>query len=347
MGLRDGASLREHGGRVDEAERLYPSAETPWIDLSTGINPHAYPVPPVPPEAYQRLPLGRDIAQLAEAAAAAYGRPAGTALLPVPGSEIAIRLLPLLQGGRARVGIVGRTYSSHAAAWQEAGAEVRPLSALPDPAARDLDVVVLVNPNNPGGEAVARADLLAFAEKWGASGRNLVVDEAFCDVTPDLSLLPMPTLPDGVVVLRSLGKFFGLAGLRVGFVAVNERAATAWRRRLGDWPVSGPACTIAAAALSDAGWIAAMREQLAAERRRLEAVLSAGGLLPRGGTDLFVLAEAPAGLDLVDRFARAGILIRGFPHTPSRVRFGLPADEAAWRRLEAACASLAPAAAGR
>lgn len=347
MGLRNGASLLEHGGRVDEAERLYPSAETPWIDLSTGINPHAYPVPSVPAEAYRRLPLGRDIAQLTEAAAAAYGRPAGTALLPVPGSEIAIRLLPLLQGGRARVGIVGRTYSSHAAAWQEAGAEVRPLSALPDPAARDLDVVVLVNPNNPGGEAVTRPDLLAFAEQWGHAGRKLIVDEAFADVRPELSLLAAPGLPDGMVVLRSLGKFFGLAGLRVGFVAVNELAAAVWRRRLGDWPVSGPACTIAAAALSDAGWIAAMRVRLAADRRRLEAVLSAGGLAPCGGTDLFVLVEAPADLDLVDRFARSGILIRGFPHTPSRFRFGLPGDEAAWHRLETACASLAAAAAGR
>jgi cobalamin biosynthetic protein CobC len=347
MQARESASLREHGGRVDEAERLYPSAETPWIDLSTGINPHAYPVPPVPPETYRRLPLARDIAALSEAAASAYGRPAGMALLPVPGSELAIRLLPLLQGGRARVGIVGRTYSSHAAAWQEAGAEVRPLSGLPDPAARDLDVVVLVNPNNPDGEAVARADLLAFAERWGRSGRNLVVDEAFADLRPEVSLLAAPALPDGVVVLRSLGKFFGLAGLRVGFVAVSERAAALWRRRLGDWPVSGPACTIATAALSDAGWIVVMREKLAAERRRLEAVLSAGGLLLRGGTDLFVLAEASAGLDLVDRFARAGILIRGFKHTPSRVRFGLPGDEAAWRRLEAACASLAAAAAGR
>ncbi|MDC7785876.1 threonine-phosphate decarboxylase CobD [Rhodoplanes sp. TEM] len=346
MRLRD-EILRGHGGRVDEAERLYPEAPTPWVDLSTGVSPHGYPVPAVDPEAYRRLPLGRDIAALAEAAAAAYGRPAGTALIPVAGSETAIRLLPLILGPRLRVGVVGRTYSSHAAAWEEAGAAVRPLPALPDPAGRDLDVAVLVNPNNPDGAAVARPALARFAEEWTAAGRKLIVDEAFADVAPDLSLLAADRLPDGVVVLRSLGKFFGLAGLRVGFVAVAERAAMPWRRRLGDWPVSGPACAVAAAALSDADWIATMRGRLAAERTRLEAVLAAGGLRIVGGTDLFVLAEGPAGIDLVDRFARAGILVRGFAHTPHRYRFGLPADEAGWERLDAACRSLAAAAAGR
>ncbi|RAI44533.1 threonine-phosphate decarboxylase [Rhodoplanes roseus] len=345
--MRDDAILRGHGGRIDEAERLYPEAPQPWVDLSTGVSPYAYPIPAVDPDLYRRLPLGRDTARLADAAAAAYGRPAGTALLPVPGSEMAIRLLPLVLGAKARVGVVGRTYSSHAAAWEDAGAEVRPLADLPDPAARDLDVVVLVNPNNPDGALVPRPALLDFAARWSAAGRRLVVDEAFADVTPEHTLLALPSLPDGVVVLRSLGKFFGLAGLRVGFVAVPERAAMPWRRRLGDWPVSGPACAIAAAALSDAGWIAAMRARLAADRRRLDALLVGAGLTVLGGTDLFVLAEGPAGVDLVDRFARAGLLVRGFAHTPNRYRFGLPGDEPGWRRLEAACASFAAAAAGR
>ncbi|MBK5959978.1 threonine-phosphate decarboxylase [Rhodoplanes elegans] len=347
MQPRNEAILRGHGGRVDEAERLYPEAPTPWIDLSTGINPHAYPVPAVDPEAYRRLPLGRDIDRLTDAAAAAYGRPAGTALLPVPGSELAIRLLPVILGSRARVGVVGRTYSSHAAAWEETGATVRPLPALPDPAARDLDVVVLVNPNNPDGASVSRAELLGFAEAWTATGRKLIVDEAFADVAPELSLLAAERLPDGVLVLRSLGKFYGLAGLRVGFVAVAERAAMPWRRRLGDWPVSGPACAIAAAALLDTAWAATMRARLAADRARLEGMLVSGGLRILGGTDLFVLAEGPPGRDLVDAFAHAGILVRGFPHTPNRYRFGLPADEPAFARLAAACRSLAAAAPGR
>lgn len=328
--------LRQHGGRIDAAARLYPQAPTPWLDLSTGISPHAYPLPPVAPEVWRRLPLGRDLAALEAAAAGAYGCPAGMVLVPVPGSEIAIRLLPWLVPARSRVGLLGPTYPSHAAAWSGSGAVVRSLAGLPPPDADDLDVVVLANPNNPDGRVVARADLLAFAERWGAAGRRLVVDEAFADVAPEVSLLALPALPPGVVVLRSLGKFFGLAGLRVGVVAVAEANAPAWRQRLGDWPVAGPACVIATAALTDAGWIAAMRARLAADRRRLDALLAAGGIAPCGGTDLFVLAEGPAGIDLVDHFARAGILVRGFAGAPGRIRVGLPGAEAEWSRLAAA-----------
>jgi cobalamin biosynthetic protein CobC len=151
----------------------------------------------------------------------------------------------------------------------------------------------------------------------------------------------MPELPVGVVVLRSLGKFFGLAGLRVGFVVVREPDASAWRRLLGDWPVSGPACDIAALALRDAAWIAKARGRLAADRRRLDGTLGRAGLKLLGGTDLFGLFEGSDGIDLLDHFARAGILIRGFSAPPRSYRFGLPADEAAWRRLEAACVTLA------
>jgi cobalamin biosynthesis protein CobC len=217
---------------------------------------------------------------------------------------------------------------------------VHELVALPDPKRREFETLIVVNPNNPDGRAVARADLAAFAQAWTATGRRLIVDEAFADVRTDLSVLAMPELPAGVVVLRSLGKFFGLAGLRVGFVVVTETDASAWRRLLGDWPVSGPACEIATLALRDAAWIAASRARLAADRRRLDGVLGRAGLKLLGGTDLFGLFEAHDGADLLDHFARAGILVRGFAAAPRQYRFGLPANEVAWRRLEAACGAL-------
>ncbi len=154
-------------------------------------------------------------------------------------------------------------------------------------------------------------------------------------------MLALPELPAGVVVLRSLGKFFGLAGLRVGFVVATEPDASAWRRLLGDWPVSGPACEIATLALCDAAWIAATRTRLAADRMRLDGIIGRAGLKLLGGTDLFGLFEGPGGIDLLDHFARAGILVRGFAAAPRHYRFGLPADDAAWRRLEAACRALA------
>ncbi len=333
------AALRVHGGRIDAAERLYPAAPAPWIDLSTGINPTVYPVPAIARDLYQRLPLHRDRAQLIAAAAAAYGLPAGAAIVPVPGSEIAIRLLPRLISAR-RVGILAPTYGSHAAAWCSGGAEVRELDALPDPRADQFKAVVAVNPNNPDGRAISCAQLAGFAGVWCASGRALIVDEAFGEMRPELSLLALPQWPAGVVVLRSLGKFFGLAGLRVGFVVVAAGEAAAWHDLLGDWPLSGPACAIATAALRDAGWIAEMRTALAAKRQRLDGLLAGAGLARLGGTDLFTLVEAPDGRDLLDHFAQAGILIRGFAAAPQRYRFGLPGDEAAWQRLAAACRQL-------
>jgi cobalamin biosynthetic protein CobC len=344
MRLRDeigksAAALRIHGGRIDVAARLYPSAPRPWIDLSTGINPIPWPVPDIAPVRYQRLPLAAEIEQLTRAAAEAYGLPANAAIVPVPGSEIAIRLLPRMTGA-GRVGILTPTYGSHAEAWRDAGAEVHELAALPDPKRSDLETVIVVNPNNPDGRTVARTELAGFASAWTAIGRRLIVDEAFADVQADVSLLALPELPAGVVVLRSLGKFFGLAGLRVGFVIAAEPDASIWSRLLGDWPVSGPACEIATLALRDAVWIAAARARLAVDRRRLDDILGRAGLTPLGGTDLFGLFEFAGEIDLLDHFAHAGILIRGYAATPRQYRFGLPANEAAWQRFERACATL-------
>lgn len=242
--------LRIHGGRIDLAASLYPSAPKPWIDLSTGINPIPWPVPAVSPARYQRLPFAREIAEMTAAAAAAYGLPANATMLPVPGSEIAIRLLPRMIGD-GRVGILAPTYGSHASVWRAAGADVHEFAELPDPDRRDLKTLIVVNPNNPDGRIVSRADLAAFARAMTSNGGRLIVDEAFADLRPEVSLLALPELPAGTIVLRSLGKFFGLAGLRVGFIIVTEPDATAWRQLLGDWPVSGPACEIATSALRD------------------------------------------------------------------------------------------------
>jgi cobalamin biosynthetic protein CobC len=333
------AALRIHGGRIDVAASLYPLAPQPWVDLSTGINPICWAVPHLSSALYQRLPLAADMTRMMAAAAEAYGLPANASIVPVPGSEVAIRLLPRVARTEA-VGILAPTYGSHAAAWRDGGAEVHELNALPELRRHDLETLVVVNPNNPDGRTISRADLTAFAQAWTMTGRRLIVDEAFADVRPDASLLALPKLPAGTVVLRSLGKFFGLAGLRVGFVIAAEVDAAIWRGLLGDWPVSGPACEIATAALRDTTWIAATRTRLAADRKRLDGVLARAGLKVIGGTDLFGLFEARDGVDVLDHFARAGILVRGFAAAPQRYRFGLPADEAAWQRLEAACAKL-------
>jgi cobalamin biosynthetic protein CobC len=330
--------LRVHGGRVDIAASLYPFAPQPWIDLSTGINPQAWPVPPVAIERYQRLPTHDDISQLRHAAADFYGLPDNAEIIPVPGSEIAIRWLPKLMPS-ACVGILGPTYRSHTEVWTDAGAKVEELSTLPDPATSRHETLVIVNPNNPDGRIFPRAQLAAFATAWTATGRHLIVDEAFAEVVEGSSLLGLNELPAGVVVLRSLGKFFGLAGLRVGFVIVAKSAASAWHRALGDWPVSGPACEIAGRALRDSAWITQTKQRLAYDRQRLDGVMKSAGFRVIGGTDLFGLFSAPDDRDWLDHYAKAGILIRGFNSASRHYRIGLPPDKPAWQRLKAAASA--------
>src|SRR5580704_17541007 len=193
------AALRIHGGRIDMAALLYPSAPQPWIDLSTGINPVAWPVPQIPLARFQRLPLALEIAQMTTAAADVYGLPAKVAMVPVSGSELAIRLLPRVLGA-GRVGILTPTYGSHAAAWRDAGGEVHELTALPAPDGHGFGTLIVVNPNNPDGRTIAHTDLAAFAQAWTATGRRLIVDEAFADVRPEASLLALSRLPVGTTV---------------------------------------------------------------------------------------------------------------------------------------------------
>lgn len=209
--------MLEHGGRLHATARRYGIPEQEWLDLSTGINPEGYPVPALTPELWCRLPDGDDA--LRAAAVRYYGN---ESLLPVAGSQAAIQALPRLRPP-ARVGVLSPTYGEHTRAWRRAGHTVRELSMEEvGTSLSAFDVVVLANPNNPTGLHLARAMLLGWRARLAARGGWLVVDEAFMDATPEESLANGVTEP-GLIVLRSLGKFFGLAGARVGFVfAVPE-----------------------------------------------------------------------------------------------------------------------------
>ena len=324
------ALVQVHGGGIRQAAVRYAIPESDWLDLSTGINPHGYPAGEVPAEVWARLPEPDDGL---EAAAADYYRTA--ALVPVAGSQAAIQLLPRLRSEIARVGILEPSYNEHARAWCEAGHEVVPLDAdsIAD-LVPGLDVLVLVNPNNPTGQRFDRADLLAWHATLAARGGWLIVDEAFMDVTPARSLA-QDTPRAGLVVLRSLGKFFGLAGARVGFVIAAEELRTRLTARLGPWSLAGPSRWVAARALADRAWQVATRARLQADGQRLVALLRAGGLEPAGGTALFQWCRVadPAGWQ--DRLGRQGILVRRFD-APGSLRFGLPGDEPEWQRLERA-----------
>jgi cobalamin biosynthetic protein CobC len=321
--------MLEHGGRLRRAAERYDIPLADWLDLSTGINPRGYPVPPVPADVWLRLPEDDD--GLEAAAAGYYGN---AHLLPVAGSQPAIQLLPAVLRGE-RVSLLAPGYAEHAHAWRERRAVAVGADEI-DAAVAHSDIVVLVQPNNPTGVHFGRERLLQWHACLARRGGWLVVDEAFIDTDPEESLLPHAGT-DGLVVLRSLGKFFGLAGARVGFVFAPADVRAALAERLGPWTLAGPARWAARHALADRAWQAQARTALRAAGDRLHALLATHGL-PACGPALFKLVATPDAARLHEAFARRGILLRLF-ETPQAVRFGLPPDEAGWARLAAALAA--------
>lgn len=330
-----------HGGNLLDAARRYGRPSADWIDLSTGINPHGYPVPALSPDCWQRLPQDDD--GLAELAARAYG---AANALPVAGSQAAIRALPaLLRPGR--VGIAALGYSEYGRAFAAAGHRIVPLDErdfLRPDIAGDLDHLVVVNPNNPTGRLLPRAQLLAWHAMLAQRDGTLIVDEAFADALPDGGAgvsLAAHSEAAGLVVLRSLGKFYGLAGVRCGFVLARPACLATLAHRLGHWTVSGPARAVARVALSDAAWQHDMRIRLATVSQRLHALLRRHALSPVT-LPLFAWVPHARAAQLHEALAHAGIWTRLFDApatadgtaTPS-VRFGLPPDDArAWHRLD-------------
>jgi cobalamin biosynthetic protein CobC len=308
-----------HGGGLIAARRRYPDAPEPWIDLSTGINPIAYPLPKLPPEAFTRLPERQAVTALEATAAAAYGAPDPAMVVAAPGTQSLIHLLPRLIPAR-RVAVVGPTYAEHAAAWALTGAEVSAVATLAE--AGDADVVVVCNPNNPDGRLHEPALLAAVRGL-------LVVDEAFGDLDGN-SLVPSLST---AIVLRSFGKTYGLAGIRLGFAVTAPALADRIREALGPWAVSGPALHVGTLALADAAWREAAAARLAAASRRLDTMLTAGSCAVIGGTRLFRLAAHDRAASIADRLGHAGILVRSFADQPRWLRFGIPGSETQWHRL--------------
>jgi cobalamin biosynthesis protein CobC len=316
---------RDHGGDLARAVRRHGGAPGEWLDLSTGINPRAWPVPSLAASVWQRLPDAEALAELHAAARAAYGVPPGAGLVAAPGASALIRLVPRL-ARPAAVAIPGPTYNELAPAFAAEGWRV---VDRPGPG---VTAAVIVNPNNPDGRRWERHDLLLLAEALDL----LVVDESFMDPTPEASLVPEAGR-DGLVALRSFGKFFGLGGVRLGFAIGTPAAARRLADLLGPWAVSGPAIEIGRNALADAGWIEAERARLAADAVRLARVGRAAGWREVGGTALFRTFETGDARAARDRLAAARIWSRAFHWSPGWLRLGLP-GEAGWARLEAALA---------
>jgi cobalamin biosynthetic protein CobC len=332
----------QHGGNLGDAVRRYCIARQDWLDLSTGINPYGYPVPPIDPQTWLRLPDDDD--GLETIAAGHYHAPWG---LAVAGTQAAIRMLPgVLPAGPIGIGLL--TYGEYAPAFVRAGFHVERFVTEPiadrlgdadftlrpgQPLPGHLKHLVVVNPNNPSADLFEPDVLLDWHRQLASRGGTLIVDEAFIDATPAFSVASSTHL-DGLVVLRSIGKFFGLAGARAGFVLAASGCDAAMRRMRGPWTISGPARVVVRAALLDEAWQRQTQARVMRASARLAELLTKNGLAVRR-TALFAWACDVDAERWQDRLARHGVWVRRFDIVPS-LRFGLPIDEPAWGRLEAA-----------
>jgi cobalamin biosynthetic protein CobC len=325
--------VTDHGGSLGRADALFPGAPKPWVDLSTGINPHSYPLFDLPATAFSRLPEDARTHELSALAARTYGAPSAANVVCAPGTQI---LLPLVMAlappGRAKV--LSPTYAEHRRAAALVGHDTSETTNVDD--LFDCDLAVVVNPNNPDGRVVPRADLLRLARHMTGKCGLLVVDEAFMDVGPHSESVSGDTDLPSLVVLRSFGKFFGLAGVRLGFALANGATAARLSGQLGPWAVSGPTLEYGLRALADRDWQTGMRLRLATDAARLDALLADHAIPVAGGTTLFRYVQLPAAASLFDALGRSGILVRNFSHTPDALRIGLPATDAEFDRLRAA-----------
>lgn len=324
--------LSGHGGRIDAMARAFPDAPLPWLDLSTGINPFPYPLPPIAPDAWTRLPTSatRDACEIAMARAFGCTHEACRA---VAGTEVAIRQFPAILRAQ-EVALRVPSYADHVQSWKAAGARIAQC-ADPLECAGAVDIAVIVNPNNPDGYCWPVDRIEAARVAMARRGGWLIVDEAYGELDPQASVAHLAGR-DGLIVLRSFGKFYGLAGVRLGAVLAPPEVLAALDRRLGGWDVSGPALALGAIAYADADWANATRAKLAGAMRDCRALLLDAGLEDIVGTDLFRYVRAADAAGLWQRLARAGIAVRRFADDAHHLRFGLPDSQASLERLSRA-----------
>ncbi|MFY0616491.1 threonine-phosphate decarboxylase [Shimia sp.] len=306
---------RDHGGGLDAAIATWGGTRAHWLDLSTGINPVPYPLIDLPPDAWTALPDKGAQSALIAAARAFWHVPDGAAVLAAPGASALIARIPALVPP-GRVEIPTPTYNEHAASFVAQG------WTLTNEAA---DARVLVHPNNPTGQIWSAADLTAPLT---------VIDESFCDICPTHSLIAEAT-KQGRIVLKSFGKFWGLAGARLGFAIGDPELMARLADFIGPWAVSGPALSLGTAALQDHVWADSTRRRLADDAARLDDMMRVKGAEIAGGTDLFRLYHVDDAAQWQQRLAQNHVWSRIFPYSKTYLRLGLPAPDR-WAQLEAA-----------
>lgn len=327
-----------HGGDLAAAQRQYPGAPQPWIDLSTGINPHAYPVDAINGDVWARLPQKTDKDALRTIAAQYFGAREARQVVLAPGSQALIQLLPIMFDGTSKcVTVVGPTYAEHALCWARAGHKIVEAGSLAE--CEGTDVAVVVNPNNPTGRLYSVNELTACAQDMRQHKGLLIIDEAFADFLPRENSI-VQSLPPSTIVLRSFGKTFGLAGVRLGFAIGEPALVEKLNGALGPWAVSSPALTIGTQALADTKWIDATRQRLESDGARLASLLEDADFSIVGRTPYFQLAQHEGAVVISDVLGRRGIYVRRFSYNKTWLRFGLPGNSSSWTRLQDALAAV-------
>ena len=339
-----------HGGAIDRAASRYGIPASNWLDLSTGINPLAYPVPDIDSVHWQRLPLASELDGLKAAAKQYYNVPATDHLVCAPGTQALIQMIPfwlndqMAEQVAKQVHVMGPTYGEHERCWRRAGYQCQIHQSEPgERIAKASDilrtaeagtVVILVNPNNPDGAMFAPADIVELGKLAEARACWLVVDEAFMDCQPNQSVCSRIDQLQTTIVLRSFGKFFGLAGARLGCAVMDRHLATDLESRIGPWAIPGPTIVVGTQALLDTEWQQQSRTRLSTDAVRLDDLITRNSKLAlSGGTDLFRYYDGNDCVALADHLGQRGILVRLFDHDAHKIRFGLPRTNADWKRL--------------
>ncbi|QIZ76306.1 threonine-phosphate decarboxylase CobD [Ferrimonas lipolytica] len=340
-------SLIHHGGRLAPMIARYNIPREQWLDVSTGVSPWTYPHTAIAAAHWNRLPEEED--GLEQAARDYYQC---QSLLAVAGSQAAIQTLPEVwrkqlelsgdwRAEQMRVGLPQVGYKEHQKAWQRAGWIINHYPpSLDNRFVAGVDALVVINPNNPTGQLYDAKTLLQWQQQLAKKGGLMVVDEAFADVDLSQSISHLCPQP-GLVVLRSVGKFFGLAGIRAGFVLAPSQLLSACAYELGPWTIAGPARQICMRALQDTPWQLTQRQRLAAATVRLQALLQP--LLCHGaslaGTDLFQTLYSNKAVQWHEQLCADGVFTR-LTDEQDGIRFGLVDDEQQWQRLAAAISKL-------
>lgn len=324
--------MLNHGGNLNEAAAQHGIPEDQWLDLSTGLNPLGWaPKSTIPAKYLTQLPYPDN--NLLKAAIDYYGT---EQLLPIPGTQAAIQLLPRLKKA-CSVAIPVPGYEEHIYHWRKNGHTVRSYEPKQG-ALLDLiqqhqpDVVLVINPNNPSGHIYTKAELLVILNTVEGYGGLLIIDEAFIDTRLQHSLSEIKS--SSLIILRSLGKFFGLPGIRVGFVIANQQWRNDIESALGPWAVSGPSQWIATQCLKDTNWqreASASLKVLSKQQFKFLSDVFGNISLKIESSDYFTTLRLPAKTaeSMQSHFAQSGILIRkiDLAEGKSLLRFGLCANE--------------------